>query len=641
MKDIITDIKSHSPVVRTKSLHASLKFTKQLEQEIEIYKKQIFSLCRQVEDGAKENRCLRLEMQRKDEYEKWLSMHYPSRRVIDKQRLDSGHFIYKPLISIILPVYNTNPDYLRVCIESVLNQSYENWELCIVDDASTAQETKECLKIYANKDIRVQFKRLNSNSHISIASNSALKMAKGEFIALLDHDDFLWPNALYEVVHLLQDHKDADFIYSDEDKISDDINFKNFGPYFKPDWSPHLMSCINYIAHFSVLRRSIVEAVGGFDKNLVGAQDWDLFLRVSEKTDKIYHIPTILYSWRSHAQSTAMSIKAKDYATLAQERTLRNYFKRTLKHKVKVEQTSGGYWYPRYQIIDQPLVSIIIPTKDKVDYLKQCISSILSLTTYSNYEIIIVDTGSREQKTKSYYKNLRTISKDKLRIVHWKKLRFNYSEACNFGAQNSKGEYLLMLNNDTEIISGSWINDMVGYAQLTNVGAVGAKLLFRNATIQHAGATIGIGSLTNPVAGHPGYGMDYKGYDSLQSLYTNTVRNVTVVTGACLMVSAEKFWKVEGFDPKLRVTFNDVDLCLKLWRAGYLNVYLPFVELYHYESVSVGRVKVNRDMLEFNEAVLNIRKKWSGLFDTTDPYYNKNFYKLSVSFSIAVEGDDY
>lgn len=636
MKNPIPHLKSYSPVVKKRSLHESL----QREQDVSTRAIQLEQQAQALQDRLdSETHRLQTALQRSQEYAKWMAINYPTANDIANQRLDSTSFAYRPLVSIILPVYNTNPEYLKVCIESVLSQSYVNWQLCIVDDASTSEATISCLKDYAKRDSRIIMKLSNQNGHISAASNEAIKLAKGEYICLLDHDDFLWPNALYEVVKLLQDHRDADLIYSDEDKIDAD-GFMHFNPYFKPDWSPHLLECINYITHFTALRTSLVRELGGFDKNLVGAQDWDLFLRITERTDKVQHIPTVLYSWRAHSGSTAMNLSIKEYAPVNQKTALDNHFKRVSKYPFELSalKSSKDAWDPHCLAQGTPLVSIVIPTKDKVDYLKRCISTILDKTTYDNYEIIIVDTGSVEPQTKAYYKLLdKTQPTSKLRIKHWRHKPFNYSAACNFGAKFAKGEYLVMLNNDTEIISATWLEDMLGYAQQDDIAAVGVKLLYPDHRIQHAGVMVGVGS-REPVADHVGLLSYSNEEDQLHELYVNTIRDTTAVTAACLMVSTAKFWQVEGFDPLLRVTFNDVDLCLKFRKAGYYNVYLPQVELYHHESVSVGRVNENRDMSELEAAIKFMRKRWNGALDV-DPFYNRNYYKLSKNFGLDVHED--
>lgn len=632
-KKIVSHLRSRSPLVK------KVNYLREKVQSDGLLT-QVGKLYWHIEQKDRELEALRLKMIRGQEYHKWVAMHYPDSKVVASQRDTSETFDYRPKISIILPVYNTNPNYLRACISSVIDQSYPNWELCIVDDASGNKDTLDLLRHYKiSGDPRIRISHSKVNGHISAASNIAVDMAGGEFIALLDHDDVLWPNALYEVVKLLQIHPDADLVYSDEDKVEAD-GFVHYDPYFKPDWSPHLLECINYITHLSVIRTDLFSKIGGFGTKMVGAQDWDLLLRLTEQTDRVYHVPTVLYSWRAHEGSTASAMSAKGYATTNQKIALESHFKRVKQgYNVHVSQEDYGFWYPKYERIGKPLISIVIPTKDKVAYLERCVRSILDLTTYSHYEIILVDTGSKEPETKEYYSRLKdSLSRKKLTIKKMSKQPFNYSDACNFGAKNARGEYLVMLNNDTEVKIDTWLEDMLGYAQQPNIAAVGAKLLYPTGHIQHAGVTIGIGSY-EPVAGHPGIHQEDGPHDMMKSLYINTVRDVSAVTAACLMVSADKFWRVKGFDPKYRVTFNDVDLCLKFRKAGYLNVYLPFVRLVHDESISVGRVLQDRDMSELNRSAKLMRRQWKDIIDS-DPYYNQNFHLLSSNFGLDIYPSD-
>ncbi len=632
-KQIISKVKSRIPVVKRTSYDVEKARREQSEQTVAQLANDVSVLSRELHRS-------RLSGRRDREYTKWVAMHYPDSNMVANQRSQSVSFAYQPKISIILPVYNTDPGYLRACLDSVIRQSYVNWQLCIVDDASSDKQTLGVLTEYKNKkDPRIKIKHSKRNGHISVASNLAIDMAEGEYIALLDHDDVLWPNALFEAVNFMQFHRDADFIYSDEDKIEAD-GFIHYNPYFKPDWSPHLLECVNYITHFSVLRTSLVRSVGGFDSHMVGTQDWDLFLRVSEKTDKIYHVPTVLYSWRAHEGSTALSLDSKSYVLSNQEAALSEHFKRSKpEYQVELQRGAYNFWYAKYGLVAKPLVSIVIPTKDKVDYLRRCVESIFEMTDYHRYEIVIVDTGSTEEDTKEYYRSLKERYGDKkLRIKKFTKKPFNYSDTCNYGAQQARGEYFIMLNNDTEVGTSSWISDMLGYAQQPSIAAVGVKLLYPSGQIQHAGVAMGIGSL-EPVAGHPGIQMDGISTDNLQTPYTETIRDVSGVTAACLMVSKEKYWEVGGFDPIYRVTFNDVDLCLKFKEKGYTNIYLPFVQLNHHESISVGRALENRDMTELNMSAKLMRKRWGIMLDY-DPFYNQNFDILSSQFDLDVNPRD-
>lgn len=553
---------------------------------------------------------------RRDEYLAWFAAHQLSEKQLAEQRKAAKKLVFQPLISVLVPTYNTEPHYLRECLDSVINQTYTNWELCVSDDASTSKATKEVIKEYVkkHKNIRAVFSEVNG--HIAVSSNLALKMAKGEYISLLDHDDFLLPNALYETVLVLNTHRDADLVYSDEDKLEDDRFHTE--PFFKPDWSPDFLTSCNYITHFATLSARIMKKVNGFTPGTQGAQDWDLFLRITAITDKIYHIPKIIYTWRKSATSTAQSADSKPYAYINQKKVLRkNIAARHLDASVDAHPALG-FWRTHYTVEGTPLVSIVIPTKDNPEYIIRCVDSILENSSYPYFEIIIVDTGSTDSKVEAYYTKL--INDTEVKIVRWKKKPFNFSDACNLGASTAKGEYLLFLNNDTEVLSPNWIQGLLEHAQRPGVGMVGAKLLFPNATIQHAGVVLS----ERDIAFHPFYGQDPQ-QDIFNYIYIANVRNTAAVTAACSMVSRKKFEEVGGFDVELRVTYNDVDLCLKLLDKGYVNVYNPFVELFHYESISVGKIETNdRDKQEFNEAKRLMQKRWAKYLKN-DPYYNACF----------------
>ena len=532
---------------------------------------------------------------------------------------------YQPLISIVMPVYNVDVKWIRKAVNSIQSQIYKNWELCIADDASTNKRLIKYLRrIEKRKKIKVVFRK--KNGHISAASNSALKLAKGEFVALMDNDDIIHPHALAEAVKLLNQKKDTDFIYSDEDKI--EMNGKRVDPFFKPDWSPDLFLSTNYLSHLSIIRRKLIKKVGGFRKGYEGSQDYDLFLRVTEQTDKIEHIPEVLYSWRKIPGSTAAVYTEKDYADNTSIKALKEALKRrNIKGKV-MEGLFPGSFRVKYDLKEEPLISILIPTKEKLDYLNRCISSILDKTTYKNFEIIIIDTGSREKKTLEYYRGLGEIPNTK--IIHWNK-RFNYSGVNNFGAENSKGKYLLLLNNDTEIITPNWIEGMLEHAQRDKIGAVGVKLLYPNNTIQHAGVVLGInGGSGKGVAGHAFrfFDRETQGFPVQKDI----IRNYSAVTAACLMISKEKFKEVGGLDEKFRIAFNDVDFCLKLKEKGYYNLYTPYIELYHHESISVGKPESQtRDVDEFSKEINLMYQRWEKDI-LLDSFYNINLTLITENF---------
>ncbi|OGE14945.1 hypothetical protein A3F00_04190 [Candidatus Daviesbacteria bacterium RIFCSPHIGHO2_12_FULL_37_11] len=572
------------------------------------------------------------------QYLKWIRKNYPTKEEIAKQRYT--RFKYSPKISIILPVYNTPIKFLEECVQSVLAQSYDNLELCISDDASTEESVKEAVLKYAKKDKRIKYIFRETKGHISEASNSALELATGEYIALLDHDDILWPNALHEIVRVINENSNVNFIYSDEDKIEEDGKFHT-EPFFKPNFSPHYLRSVNYITHFTVIRRALVKKVGGFRKDFDGAQDWDLFLRVTRqiKKETIFHIHKILYSWRKSKNSASSNIAAmgvKSYAFSNQKKVLADDLN-SRGYSGKILSTQNlGLWRMKYKILNRPLVSIIIPTKDKYEYISKCINSVISKSTYKYYQLIIVDTGSRDERVWNLYSEIQKRYKN-LKVLSWEK-EFNFSEVCNFGVEKSNGEYLLFLNNDTEIITPSWIENMIEFAQLKDVGAVGCKLLFPNKRIQHAGIVLGIegGRVKKGVAGHPFKNFYNKKINPGYAKVVDSVRDVAGVTAACLLISRNKFIKIGGFDKNLRIAFNDVDLNLKCLKQGWFNVYTPYSVLRHFESVSVGIPGAKgRLVKEFLGEVGLMHKKWGDLLKN-DPYYNKNLTLKNEEYTIDI-----
>jgi GT2 family glycosyltransferase len=574
--------------------------------------------------------------QRSVEYAKWYSTNKPTKKLIDWQNKAEKKIKKRPLISVIVPTYNTNPEHLKECIESVLAQTYTNWQLCLADDASTNSRVVRILDEYARKDKRIVYMVRKKNGHICMASNSALGLAKGEFIALLDHDDILWPNALYEVVSAINKDPKTDFMYTDEDKI-DEAGKLHTEPFFKPDWSFEYLRSVNYITHFSTLRKSLIDRIGGFRPGYEGAQDWDLFLRASRETDNILHIPKVLYSWRKSANSTAQRPEAKNYAYVNQKKALEDDIK-TRGYEAKVEwEIPYSMWRVQYQVKKSPLVSIVIPTKNQLDFISTCLKSIVEKTTYKNYEIIVVDTGSDDNAVWNLYDSYK--DDRRIRVIEWNEKPFNFSRSCNKGAEASKGEYILFLNNDTSVITETWLEDMLGYAQQQKIGAVGAKLYYPDGKIQHAGIIMGVGGQngTPGIAGHffPVFA-DNPPQDPAQSLYVGGTRNFAAVTAACVMVSKKKFKAVNGFDPIFQIAFNDVDFCLKLLSEGWRNVYLPHVKLFHYESVSVGRLGAKqRDPAVFAKEIKLMLKKWNPIIEN-DPYYHPAFRRDVASARLDV-----
>jgi O-antigen biosynthesis protein len=559
-------------------------------------------------------------------YQQWLIQHYPTSAILNRLASSIPAFKYQPLISIIVPVYNTPEVYLRRMIDSVLNQIYSNWELCLADDASSHPNVRTVLEEYIVKDSRIKTTFRTQNGHISLASNSALDMATGDFIALLDHDDLLTPDALYEVIVMLNQHPEADMIYSDEDKIDDEGKLRD--PFFKPDWCPDSFLSRMYTCHFGVYRRTIIQDIGGFRVGYEGSQDYDLALRFTEKTEKIFHIPKILYHWRIHPQSAAGCPVQKPYAASAAERALAEALERRNEPgKVVPVKSITGHYTIRYEIKNHQKVSIIIPTKDLAEILDTCLTSIFEKTLYSNYEVIVIDNGSVEEATKNLLSKWRDKEPKRFSSYHLD-IPFNYSKLNNFAVTKATGDYLLFLNNDTEILTPDWVTAMVEQAQRPSIGAVGALLLYPDDTVQHAGVIL-VGGVANH--SHKDFPKDNPGYFG-QIL---TVGNYSAVTAACLMCRREVFNEVHGFEEQLSVAFNDVDFCLKIAKIGYNNIYLPHVTLYHYESKSRGREDTPEKITRFAKEVRYMEDKWSSII-ASDPCYNPNLSNTTTDYRIKI-----
>jgi GT2 family glycosyltransferase len=550
------------------------------------------------------------ELPYNDEYQIWLHRHAPSVEDLAAQRAASTQFPYQPKISIVMPAYNTEPQWLVEAIESVRAQSYPNWELCIADDASPEPAVAKTLRRY-RRHRRIRTARLAENSGIAAASNRALSMATGEFIGFLDHDDELKPNALYEVVKLLNQQRNLDFIYTDEDKK--ELDGRLVDPFFKPDWSPELFRTTNYVTHFAVYRALVIEQAGGLRRGYDGSQDHELALRVTEMTDHIAHIPLPLYTWRKVPGSAAGSADAKPWAYQAGAKALRD----SLRRRGLSGEVGPGLWKGshrvRYHIDGEPTVGIIIPTRDRVDLLRQCVGSIKDLSTYAGYEIIVVDNDSSDPETLDFLATL------KGRVIDYPG-PFNFANMMNTAAREARTDMLLFLNNDTEVIAPGWIEALLEYAQQPKVGAVGARLLYPQGHPQHEGIVMGLGHGT---AGN----VDHGGYFSLGQ----SVLNTTAVTAACMMTRAATFLELGGFEERLTVAFNDVDLCLRIRQAGYEVVYTPYAELYHYESASRGSLHPPADETFFCS-------RWGRPGDIVDPFYNPNLdllrpYRIRVDES--------
>jgi glycosyltransferase involved in cell wall biosynthesis len=566
-------------------------------------------------------------------YGRWLDKNFPDFIEIAKLRKLEQKLTYRPLISVLVPTYSPKPQFLRDCIESVQAQIYENWELCIIDDASPDEETRKIIEEYAEQDKRIKYRFLKTNQHIAKATNAAIEMAGGEFVALFDHDDLLWPNALYEVVNVLNKNQTLDFIYTDEDKITEDRHF-HLGPFFKPDWNPDFLHSVNYITHLSVIRKTLLNDLGGLRSDYNGAQDWDLFLRITSATKNIHHIPKIVYSWRIHDLSTAKDTKSKPYVIEAQKKAIEDDLRRKGYHDVLVQQDHKhkGYWNVQYPPQGKPLISIIIPTKNQYKVIKRCVNSIHKKSTYSNFEIVIVDTGSTDPKVLSWFKKLQK-KHSNIQVVDWPEQPFSYSRSCNKGAEMAHGELLVMLNNDTEVITPNWLELMAGDAQRPEIGAVGCLLFFPdNYHIQHAGIGVGLGG----VAANSFSMMTLtQTMTATQHLMVNTKHNMSAITAACLMVRKSVYDEVGGFAEEFRVTYNDVDICLRLREKGYENLYTPYVRLLHHESISVGMPEeiAKRDTFEFQKAKELFITRWSKYIEH-DPNLNPNLNKDNAFYDI-------
>ena len=560
-------------------------------------------------------------------YQKWLQANYPTTAELDKMAQAIQTFDHQPLISIITPVYNTEKSFLEDAIQSVLSQVYPHWQLCIADDASTEIHVKEILERYSSEDSRINVVYRSENGHISAASNSALEIATGDFIALLDHDDILTPDALYHVVELINQHPTADMIYSDEDKL--DENEYLVSPFFKPEWCPDSFLSRMYTCHLGVYRHEIIREIGGFRAGYEGSQDYDLVLRFTEKTDRVFHIPKILYHWRIHPQSASGQSDQKPYAAIAAEKAIADALNRR-GEPGKVVQAANliGHFIVRYDLTSHPKVSIIIPTRDLGAVLDNCLTSIFEKSQYQNYEIVLIDNGSVEENTFAIIKKWQKKEPERFRCCELD-IPFNYSKINNYAVQQATGDYLLFLNNDTEVIVPDWIEAMLEQAQRPSVGAVGALLLYPDDTIQHAGVVIGLGG----VAGHSHYFLpaNTPGYFGRAM----TVNNYLAVTAACLMCRREVFEKVNGFEEALSVAFNDVDLCLKIFDAGYNNVYLPHVVLYHHESKSRGVEDTPEKQSRFLQEISFMQEKWIKYIEH-DPCYNQNLTLGIPGYQIKV-----
>lgn len=559
-------------------------------------------------------------------YKTWFKRNYPIKSTLKKQR--EKRFSYSPKISVVVPLYKTPQRYLDELVSSVKAQSYENWELCLSDGSGEDSPLASVLKGYTAADSRIKVTVSKQPLQISENTNAALKIATGDYIAFADHDDLLAPNAFYECVYELNNDRTIDMLYTDEDKV-DMSGKEHFMPHFKPDFNIDMLRSVNYFCHLVVVKRELYEQVGALDPQFDGAQDYDFVLRCVEKAGNIKHIPKILYHSRAHKASTAENPESKDYAFGAGARAIKAHYER-MGINATVEQTENkGTYRSRYALEGSPLVSIIIPNKDHIDDLKKCITSIEEKSSYKNYEFIVVENNSVEEETFNYYKQLEETCK-RAKVVYWNGLGFNYPAINNFGARRAKGEYLLFLNNDTEIVNETCLEELLSYCMRRDVGAVGAKLCYDDGTIQHAGVVIGIGGS----AGHvfAGFSRNEPGYFGRIQM----VQNYSAVTAACMMMKRSVFEEVGGFDEQYAVAFNDIDLCMKIIKAGYLIVYNPYAELNHYESKSRGYEDSAEKVQRFNSEVARFANRWEEILKNGDPCYNPNLTLDRNDFSISI-----
>lgn len=534
--------------------------------------------------------------------------------------------------SILVPLYNTPEQFLRQAIDSVRAQTYGNWQLCLADgsDAEHGDVERICRE-YASEDTRIYYRKLSSNEGISGNTNACLSMAAGDYIALFDHDDVLHPSVLYEYMKVICD-QDADYIYCDEatfkgNKTIDDM----ITLHFKPDFAPDNLRANNYICHFSAFDKRLLEGTELFRSQFDGSQDHDMILRLTSRAKHIVHVPKLLYYWRSHAGSVAADIGAKSYAIEAAKGAVAAHLREQGYKNFEITSTKAfeTIFQIKYEIQGSPRVSIVIPNKDHIEDLRRCITSIVEKSTYDNYEIIVVENNSTTEEIFDYYKQIQ--ENPNIRVIIYEGA-FNYSKINNLGVSQAQGDYILLLNNDTQVITLDWIEELLMYAQRSDVGAVGAKLFYEDRTIQHAGVVLGLGQ--HRTAGHSHYRVSSNNLGYMGRLCY--AQNVMAVTGACLMMRKEVFDKLGGLDESFAVSLNDVDLCVRAWKAGYINVFTPFAELYHFESVSRGLDDQGEKAERYNKESEAFRLKWKEVLEAGDPYYNPNFSLDRSDFALKL-----
>ena len=563
------------------------------------------------------------------DYDTWLRIMRVSRQELFAQR--KTKFSYAPKFSVVVPLYHTPAKFLKDLVRSMMYQSYANWELCLVNASPEDVHLTSLLENWAMRDKRIRVIRLEKNLGIAQNTNAGIEASTGEFIAFLDHDDFLEPDALFCYVDALNKDKTIDVFYSDEDK-TDEYAAHYFYPHFKSDFNIDLLHANNYMCHFLAVRKSLVDTVGGLNEKFDGAQDYDFVLRLTENTKKIYHCPRILYHWRCSNQSTAASQGNKMYAIHAGKAALNAHYKRLGWNARAQEGAVDGWYQTKFTLKEEPLVSILIPNKDHTDDLDVCLNSFFERADYQNYEFIIIENNSVLPETFAYYEKIEK-EHDNVKVVYWE-AGFNYSAINNFGFKFAKGDYIMLLNNDVELITPDIFQSMLGFCMRPEVGIVGAKLLYNDHTVQHVGVLVGAGGLADHV--FKGIHEDDPGYMGRAI----SSQDVSAVTAACLLVKRSVYEEVGGLEEEFQVAFNDVDFCLKVRKAGYLIVYDADVKLFHYESKSRGMEDTTDRFIRFGNEMMLLNSKWDILSTFVDPYYNPNlsyleYYKINHTIKEA------
>ena len=561
------------------------------------------------------------------EYAEWYEKTRPTEAELQRQR-ETVFDSTAPLFSIVIPLFETPTVYLKALLDSLLAQTYAKFEVCLADGSRPGKDTEAVLRDYATRDSRIRYTVLGENRGIAGNTNAALALAAGDFVVLCDHDDILPPEALFSFAEAIVKEPETDCLYSDEDKLDMDGG-SLFDPHFKPDFNPDLLGSVNYICHLFAVRKSLLDTVGQFDAAYDGAQDYDFIFRVTEKARHIVHVPKVLYHWRCHMNSTASNPESKLYAFEAGARAIRAHYERVypeLKIKEVKKGVDYGIYHTIFELTEEPLVSVIIPNKDHREDLDKAMRSLLEKGTYKNLEFIVVENNSTDPETFAYYE---AIQKElpQVKVVYYEG-GFNFSKINNFGVRYAKGEYLLFMNNDVELINPDTMRELLGYGMRRDVGAVGCRLLYEDDTIQHAGVVIGFGG----IAGHT-----FIGLHEVQNSYFHralTAQDYSAVTAACLLTKKELFLSVGGFTEELAVAFNDIDYCLKVRAAGKLVVYNPYALLHHYESKSRGLEDTPEKVERFNREVARFMKRWPEILEQGDPYYNPNLTLRKSNFAL-------